>query len=97
LKKLEDLHVAFWLAKDHAWCSTTKWLGLAMVLPTILVAAKIARDSRKDDDDFAHNIAVCCWHTPDRQNLLLRGIGILLLHYAIVTTRRLRDRFRRQS
>ena len=61
MKKLENLHVAFWLAKDYARCSTTKWLGLAMVLPTILVAAKIARDSRHDDEDFAHNLAVCCW------------------------------------
>ena len=32
-----------------------------MVAPTLLLAAKIAWDSRSELADFVHNVAVCLW------------------------------------
>ena len=35
LRAKENLHVVFWLIKDFAWLMHFRWLGMAMVLPTI--------------------------------------------------------------
>lgn len=61
IRKIENLHVALWLLKDLSWCSSWKALGMAMVLPTLLVAIQISWHSRKHLADFIHNAAVCLW------------------------------------
>ena len=38
-------------------------LGVAMIVPTLVVAIDIAWRSRKSLHDLFHNIAVCCWIT----------------------------------
>jgi len=60
-RQLENAHVALWLLKDFAWCSSTKWLGVFMIAPTIGLAVLIARASWRSFEDLAHNAAVCCW------------------------------------
>lgn len=60
-RQLENAHVALWLLKDFAWCSSTKWLGVMMILPTIGLALLIVRASWRSFEDLTHNAAVCCW------------------------------------
>jgi hypothetical protein len=60
-KRLENLHIAVWLLKDYSWCATTRWLGLLMVIPTIGLAIHLAYQTRRDAEDFIHNLAVVCW------------------------------------
>lgn len=33
-RKMENLHIVFWLFKDIAWCMIWKPLGIAMIFPT---------------------------------------------------------------
>jgi len=38
LKRIENLHIIFWLVKDTCWMLELKWLGLAMMIPTVGLA-----------------------------------------------------------
>ncbi len=58
---IENAHVALWLLKDMSWCSHWHWVGMGVTLPTLVLAAKIAWDSRAVMADLIHNIAVCLW------------------------------------
>lgn len=60
-KWIENAHVALWLLKDMSWCSHWHWIGMFVVLPTLLLAVKIAWDSRTVIADLVHNVAVCFW------------------------------------
>jgi hypothetical protein len=61
VREYENAHIVLWLIKDTSWCLGLHWLGVAMILPTLAVAIDIARHSRHDTAEFAHNLAVCCW------------------------------------
>ncbi|MES2678865.1 MAG: hypothetical protein V4635_03230 [Bacteroidota bacterium] len=37
-KRIENLHIIFWLVKDTCWMLELKWLGAAMMLPTLGLA-----------------------------------------------------------
>ena len=64
LKRLENLHILFWLVKDLCWCMVFRGLGVAMAVPTVLIAVVVAVVSyRKSLSDFVHNMAVLCWIT----------------------------------
>ena len=41
-RKMENLHIVFWLFKDIAWCMIWKPLGIAMIFPTLTIAIIIA-------------------------------------------------------
>ena len=60
-RKLENLHVALWLTKDVSWCASWQWLGMAIAIPTLIVAAKICWDTRRVVSDAIHNVAVFLW------------------------------------
>lgn len=60
-RKIENLHVSLWLLKDMSWCASWHWMGIAMVLPTLIVAIRISWDSRAVLEDLVHNLAVCLW------------------------------------
>lgn len=60
-RRLENAHVALWLLKDYAWCTSVRWLGIGMALPTVVLALLLARRSWRNLEDFTHNAAVCCW------------------------------------
>ena len=47
IRRLENAHVAFWLIKDYSWCTSTKWLALAMIGPTLVFAVYIAYRTRR--------------------------------------------------
>lgn len=61
IKKLENLHVGFWLLKDTSWCRDWKTIGLIICVPTLLLSIRIAWESRHEFADLIHNIAVCLW------------------------------------
>jgi hypothetical protein len=58
---IQNAHVALWLLKDTSWCSHWHWVGMIAVVPTLVLAVKIAWDSRKIVADCIHNVAVCFW------------------------------------
>lgn len=60
-RKMENMHIVFWLAKDISWCMLWKVLGMAMIIPTLSVAIIIAWRTRKFKSELAHNLAVAFW------------------------------------
>lgn len=62
LRHYENLHIPLWLLKDTFWMMQWKALGIAMIFPTIIVAAVIAiKSCREKDDEFWINLAICFW------------------------------------
>lgn len=57
----ENLHILFWLIKDLFWVMDLRWLGVAMVLPTVWLAVWICWRSRLDRSDLYHAAAVVLW------------------------------------
>ena len=60
-RKMENLHILFWLFKDLAWCMEFKTLGIIMVTPTIIIAMVIAWRTRNLVSELCHNLAICFW------------------------------------
>lgn len=60
-RRLENLHIVFWLFKDISWCMNWKLLGIIMVVPTLCVAIYISYRTRKITSELAHNLAVAFW------------------------------------
>ena len=60
-RRLENLHIVFWLFKDISWCMLWQVLGIVMVVPTLAVAIYIAFRTRKIKSELAHNLAVAFW------------------------------------
>lgn len=60
-RRIENLHIVFWLLKDISWCMIWKELGIAMVIPTLTIAIIIAWQTRKIKSELAHNLAVAFW------------------------------------
>ncbi|GAB2954265.1 hypothetical protein GCM10027048_19530 [Hymenobacter coalescens] len=60
-RRMENLHIVFWLLKDVSWCMVWKPLGLAMVVPTLLIAVVIAWRTRHLAAELAHNLAIVLW------------------------------------
>jgi hypothetical protein len=46
-RKMENLHIVFWLFKDVAWCLGLKWLGTVMIVPTLIISIVIAYRTRQ--------------------------------------------------
>ena len=62
-RKLENLHILFWLVKDISWCMIWRPLGLLMVVPTLGIALVIAWRTRANMSERAHNLAIVFWIT----------------------------------
>lgn len=60
-RKMENMHIAFWLLKDISWCMIWRELGIAMIVPTLSVAIWIAWRTRSIKSELAHNLAVVFW------------------------------------
>jgi hypothetical protein len=60
-RRMENLHILFWLIKDTCWCLTFRWLGITMIFPTLLVAILICWRTRHIVAEFTHNLAVIFW------------------------------------
>ena len=62
-RKLENMHILFWLVKDICWCVGFKPLGVAMIFPTLIVALYITWRNRQIVAELMHNLAVAFWIT----------------------------------
>jgi hypothetical protein len=62
-RRMENLHIVFWLMKDISWCLIWKELGVAMVIPTFLIAIWITWNNRQIKSELAHNLAIVFWIT----------------------------------
>src|SRR5215203_7316391 len=60
-RRMENMHIVFWLLKDISWCMIWKVLGIAMILPTLSIAIAIAWRTREIKSELAHNLAVAFW------------------------------------
>ena len=60
-RRIENLHIVFWLVKDLSWAMLWKPLGMFMILPTIGAALMITWQTRNIKAELFHNLAVDCW------------------------------------
>lgn len=62
-RRVENLHILFWLIKDACWAMNIKPLAMFMIIPTIGVALLITWQTRFIMSEFLHNVAVILWIT----------------------------------
>jgi len=60
-RKMENLHIVFWLFKDISWCMIWKPLGIAMIVPTLAIAIIIAVRTKQYMSELCHNLAIVVW------------------------------------
>jgi hypothetical protein len=75
-RKLENLHILFWLFKDISWCLIWKPLGIAMIFPTLIIAIIISFRTRKMVSELCHNVAVVLWITANSYWMVVEFLGI---------------------
>jgi hypothetical protein len=62
-RKMENMHIIFWLLKDVSWCMIWKPLGIAMIFPTLIISIVIAWRTKEIRSELAHNLAISLWIT----------------------------------
>ncbi len=62
-RKMENLHIVFWLFKDISWCMVWRPLGVAMIFPTLIIAIVICVRTRQFVSEVCHNLAIVFWIT----------------------------------
>ena len=60
-RKIENLHILFWLIKDLSWAMLWRPLGLLMIVPTMGAAILITWQTRHIRAELFHNLAVIFW------------------------------------
>ena len=60
-RKIENLHIVFWLIKDLSWAMLWKPIGIAMFFPTFIISILITWQTRNLKSELYHNLAVTCW------------------------------------
>ena len=60
-RRMENLHIVFWLLKDISWCMIWRPLGIAMIVPTLAIAIIIAWRNRSMVSELCHNLAIAFW------------------------------------
>ena len=60
-RRMENLHIVFWLFKDISWCMIWRPLGVAMIIPTLAIAIMIAYRTRQYMSELCHNLAIVVW------------------------------------
>jgi hypothetical protein len=60
-RKMENLHIVFWLLKDISWCMIWKPIGIAMIFPTLIISIVIAWRTRHYVSELCHNVAITFW------------------------------------
>lgn len=74
-RKMENMHIIFWLLKDISWCMIWKVLGIAMIFPTLLISIVIAWRTRELKSELAHNLAVTFWITANSLWMVTEFLG----------------------
>lgn len=60
-RKMENLHIVFWLFKDVSWCMVWRPLGIAMIFPTLIISIIIALRTRLYMSEVCHNLSIVFW------------------------------------
>ncbi len=74
-RRMENLHIVFWLLKDISWCLIWKVLGIAMIFPTLIIAIFISWRTRSIRSELAHNLAVTFWITANSYWMISEFFG----------------------
>lgn len=61
VRVFENSHIIFWLFKDMSWAMGWKWLGIAMIIPTLFISILITYKLKVDVREWYHNNAVTLW------------------------------------
>lgn len=61
LRRFENLHIIFWLLKDMAWSMGWRYMGISMIIPTLLISIYMTKKLKGNASEFYHNLAVICW------------------------------------
>ena len=62
-RRLENLHILFWLVKDTCWALNLRTPGIIMIFPTMIAALVITWQTRKVISELVHNLAILFWIT----------------------------------
>ena len=74
-RKIENLHILFWLVKDLSWAMLWKPLGLMMLVPTLAVALIITWQTRHIKSELFHNLAIDFWITANGYWMIVEFLG----------------------
>lgn len=74
-RKMENMHIIFWLLKDISWCMIWKSLGIAMIFPTLIISIVIAWRTRAIVPELAHNLAISFWITANSYWMISEFFG----------------------
>lgn len=74
-RRLENLHILFWLLKDLGWCMVWKPLGLLMIVPTLAIAGLITWRTRDIRAELAHNLAIVFWISANSYWMISEFVG----------------------
>jgi hypothetical protein len=84
-RKMENLHIVFWLFKDISWCMVWRPLGIAMIFPTLIISIVIAWRTRQFMSELCHNLAITIWITANSYWMISEFAGfdtrVLTGHY----------------
>lgn len=85
-RKIENLHIVFWLIKDMSWAMLWRPLGILMIIPTLTVALLITWQTRKLKSELYHNLAVLFWITANCYWMIVEFMGVddTMRFYAII-------------
>jgi hypothetical protein len=74
-RRMENMHIIFWLLKDISWCMLWKPIGIAMIFPTLIIAIVISYRTRQIKSELAHNLAVVFWITANSYWMVSEFLG----------------------
>ena len=75
-RKMENLHIVFWLFKDIAWCMVWKPLAIVMIIPTLLISIIIAWRTKHIVAELCHNVAITVWISANSYWMISEFAGI---------------------
>ncbi|GAB3289842.1 hypothetical protein [Hymenobacter tenuis] len=74
-RRMENMHILFWLLKDIGWCMVWKPLGILMIFPTLLIAVLITWRTRDIKAELAHNLAIVFWISANSYWMVSEFVG----------------------
>lgn len=79
-RRMENMHIIFWLLKDVSWCLVWKVLGMVMIFPTLIISIIIAWRTRQFKSELAHNLAISLWITANSYWMVSEFFGFDDVH-----------------
>ena len=79
-RRMENLHIGFWLLKDISWCMIWKEFGIGMIVPTLAVAIWFTWRNRHIAPELAHNLAIVFWITANSYWMISEFLGFDEMH-----------------